>query len=40
MDLKDVDKTGFLARYVDERDKREPGFKAACENEYLKLHFK
>lgn len=33
VDLENVDRTGFLAAYVEKREQREPGFKAACEAE-------
>ena len=31
VDLENVDRTGFLATYVEKRDKKEPGFKAGYE---------
>lgn len=33
VDLENVDCTGFLAAYVEKRDQKEPGFKAAYEAE-------
>lgn len=33
VDLENVDRTGFLAAYVEKRDRKEPGFKAAYEAE-------
>lgn len=33
VDLEKVDRTGFLAAYVEKREQKEPGFKAAYEVE-------
>ena len=33
VDLEKVDRTGFLASYVEKRDQKEPGFKVAYEAE-------
>lgn len=33
VDLENVDHTGFLADYVEKRDRKEPGFKAGYEAE-------
>ena len=33
VDLENVDRTGFLAAYVEKRDRKEPDFKAAYEAE-------
>lgn len=33
VNLETVDRTGFLAAYVEKRDRKEPGFKAAYEAE-------
>ena len=33
VDLEEVDRTGFLAAYVEKREQKEPGFKAGYERE-------
>lgn len=33
VDLETVDRTGFLAAYVEKRDQKEPGFKAGYERD-------
>lgn len=35
VNLENVDRTGFLAAYVEKRDQKEPGFKAAYEAEVV-----
>ena len=35
VDLAKVDRTGFLAAYVEKREQREPGFKAGYEAEVV-----
>lgn len=35
VDLETVDRTGFLAAYVEKRDRKESGFKAAYEAEVV-----
>ena len=37
VDLENVDRTGFLAAYVEKRDQKEPGFKAAYEAEVMRI---
>ena len=35
VDLEEVDRIGFLAVYVEKRDRKEPGFKVAYEAEVV-----
>lgn len=35
--LENVDRTGFLAAYVEKRDQKEPGFKAAYKAEVMRI---
>lgn len=37
VDLEKVDRTGFLAAYVEKREQKEPGFKAAYEAEVMRI---
>lgn len=37
VELEKVDRTGFLAAYVEKRDQREPGFKAGYEAEVMHI---
>lgn len=37
VDLEEVDRTGFLAAYVEKRDRKESGFKAAYEAEVASI---
>lgn len=37
VDLENVDRTGFLAAYVEKRDQKEPGFKAVYEAEVMRI---
>lgn len=37
VDLEKVDRTGFLATYVEKREQKEPGFKAAYEAEVMRI---
>lgn len=40
VDLEKVDRTGFLADYVEKREQKEPGFKAAYEAEVVLIEKK
>lgn len=37
VDLENVDRTGFLAAYVEKREQKEPGFKAGYEAEVIRI---
>lgn len=37
VELERVDRTGFLAAYVEKREQQEPGFKAAYEAEVMRI---